>query len=72
LKEKDHIAQVSSMSGGGSRGSNPAYTYAASQNQQQQYIPQKRDENSFWGWDLSMMDTADFQIDWTGLEGWQP
>ena len=76
VKEPDPIAQAPNVNGGGGCGSNGAdstYMYAAMPNQQQQpFMSQQWDENAFWGWDLSTMDTDDFQIDWTGLEGWQP
>lgn len=36
-----------------------------------QYIAQEWDHAS-WGWDLEMLDTADWQLDWNGLETWQP
>ncbi len=38
---------------------------------QQHYVPQEWD-NAFWGWDLSMLDSAVLQQDWNGLEQWQP
>ena len=39
----------------------------------QQYIPpQEWDEGAFWGWDLAMIESVDFQVDWNGLAGWQP
>ena len=49
MMEKDQIAQGTSMCVGNSSDSDPAYTYAASQNQQQQYILQEWDENAFFG-----------------------
>ena len=54
-----------------------SYRYAGlqteqNQYQQQQFMPQDWNENTFWGWDLNMMDTTDMEIDWAGLEGWQP
>lgn len=39
--------------------------------QQGQFIPQEWDD-AFWGWDLAMMDAVDWQLDWNGLETWQP
>lgn len=36
-----------------------------------QFIPQEWDD-TFWGWDLAMLDAADWQLDWNGLETWQP
>lgn len=38
---------------------------------QQQYVPQEWDD-AFWGWDLSMLDSAVLQQDWNGLDQWQP
>lgn len=38
---------------------------------QQQYVPQEWDD-AFWGWDLSMLDSAILQQDWNGLNQWQP
>lgn len=35
------------------------------------FIPQGSDD-AFWGWDLAMLDVADWQLDWNGLETWQP
>lgn len=72
------VAPVSNISSSNDEsGAFPAFMYPPiptqqSQQSQQQYIPQEWDQDAFWGWDLSMMDTADFQIDWAGLEGWQP
>ena len=33
-------------------------------------IPQGLDD-AFWGWDLAMLDAADWQLDWNGLETWR-
>jgi len=71
VKEPDPIAQAPNMNGGGggSSGADSTYVYAAMPNQQQQpFMSQQWDENAFWGWDLSIMDTADFRL--TGL-GWR-
>ena len=38
---------------------------------QGQVAPQEWDD-AFWGWDLAMLDAADWQLDWNGLETWQP
>ena len=38
---------------------------------QGQAVPQEWDD-AFWGWDLAMLDAADWQLDWSGLETWQP
>ena len=35
------------------------------------FIPQEWDD-AFWGWDLAVLDAADWQLDWNGLETWQP
>ena len=35
------------------------------------HVPQALDDN-FWGWDISMMDPADWEMDWNGLDPWQP
>lgn len=35
------------------------------------FIPQAL-EDPAWGWDLAMLDVADWQLDWNGLETWQP
>ena len=39
---------------------------------QQHIPPQEWDEGAFWGWDLAMIESVDFQVDWNGLAGWQP
>lgn len=38
---------------------------------EQQFVPQEWDD-AFWGWDLTMIDSADLQLDWNGLDQWQP
>lgn len=38
---------------------------------QGQFIPHEWDD-TLWGWDLAMLDAADWQLDWNGLETWQP
>ena len=38
---------------------------------QGQVVPQEWDD-AFWGWDLARLDAADWQMDWNGLESWQP
>jgi len=43
----------------------------AASGQDQQCVPLEWDD-AFWGWDLSMMDTNNLQLDWTALDQWQP
>lgn len=38
---------------------------------QGQFLPQEWND-AFWGWDLAMLDAADWQLDWNGVEPWQP
>ncbi|CAF9919818.1 MAG: hypothetical protein ALECFALPRED_001313 [Alectoria fallacina] len=39
--------------------------------QHEQFVPWEWDD-AFWGWDLAMLDTTDWPLDWNGLETWQP
>ena len=69
--EEDRFAEGQTLNGSGNDVDQTSENLIMQSQERLDDPPQQWDENALWGWDLSSMDAADFQIDWTALEGWQ-